>query len=637
MAIEFDCPHCRLHYRLKDELAGKTAACKGCRHKIVIPNPVRVPDDTPLPIPLDAEAAEAAALAALADDAAKTQEDAANRTIPVECQYCAHKWTEPIARAGKNTLCRNPECKQRIRIPEPKDEGQYDWRQTRTKGPSLAKQNQEKLEGVQDAAEVKQLSHETVKETLLEVEYEPRPLKQKVLFVLIGVGLLTSAVFGARYAMQSRTENKEDRLMQEAQGELARDVAADSYPKDELPLFTAVGHIAAGEHAVRHDTKEKLREALDQFAKAREVLRPGAAPARSAVCGELAVALLALGGTDAQVRDEVRIRWVPESGGKYRPNERVFTVFEELRTTLGLVQGADADFRAHLARRLTRELVARGLGAMALELLPLALFAPAELVEARALVALELYRADRNSSAARGAADELKGRPSDALAKAPSAQILFSALKTEKAPIFLSPPGPGGGAITEPVRFAYTGIAVLDGRPEDALRVAQRPSSSPDGQLRALTLCADWSADPGPALDAAFALLSASKDRKDVKLSPFSALRLVQIAAATGKYELAKQIALLIPDEGLRAWALGDAVRVRLLAAPKEKGEDAAVEVPDDSRKLRAGQAWGRMWIARQNTRISGNRAAEVKAVTAWPAPMVPFGKAGVALGLQDK
>jgi hypothetical protein len=71
MAIEFDCPHCRLHYRLKDELAGKAATCKSCRNKIVIPNPVTVP--------LDAEAAEAAALAALADDAAQVKEDAARR------------------------------------------------------------------------------------------------------------------------------------------------------------------------------------------------------------------------------------------------------------------------------------------------------------------------------------------------------------------------------------------------------------------------------------------------------------------------------------------------------------------------------------------------------------------------------
>jgi DNA-directed RNA polymerase subunit RPC12/RpoP len=145
MAIEFDCPHCGHHYRLKDELAGKAAACKNCRQKIVIPQPVTVPDDDPPPAPVDVEAAAVAALS----DAPKDEEDPSKKLIPVECNYCGEKWTEPLTRAGKNTLC--PECRQRVKIPEPKDET-YDWRQTRTKGPSLAKENNQKLEGVQDAS-----------------------------------------------------------------------------------------------------------------------------------------------------------------------------------------------------------------------------------------------------------------------------------------------------------------------------------------------------------------------------------------------------------------------------------------------------------------------------------------------------
>jgi hypothetical protein len=423
--------------------------------------------------------------------------------------------------------------------------------------------------------------------------------------------------------------------MQEAQEEFVKAAGADSYPKDELALFTAVQYIAAGEHAVRHNTKDKLREALDQFAKAREALRPGASPARNAVCGELAVSLLALGGGDDQVRDESRIRWVPDSGGKYRPNERVFTVFEELRTTLGLVQGAEPDFRAQLARRLSRELGKRGLGAMALEVIPPALFSTAEQPEAKAVVALELYHANRGSLTAKAAADELKGRPADAFKGAPSAQILFSALKPDKAPTVLGPPGPGG--VTDAVRYAYAGVYILDNKPDEALALAVRPGGPPDAQLRALALCADWSADPGPALDAALGVLSGSKDRKDVKVSPYWALRLAQVAAAAGRHEQARQIALTLADEGVRAWALGEAVRLRLAGAPKDKGEDGWVELPEDSRKVRAGQAWGRLWIARQNARRSGDRAAEVKAVNAWPSPLVPFGKAGVALGLQDK
>ena len=114
MAIEFNCPHCQHQYRLKDELAGKTATCKGCRQKITIPQPITIPDDAP---GLDAAAAEAAALAALADEPVKAEQDAASKIIEVECQFCNHKWTEPLTRAGKNTLCPNPECKHQVEAP----------------------------------------------------------------------------------------------------------------------------------------------------------------------------------------------------------------------------------------------------------------------------------------------------------------------------------------------------------------------------------------------------------------------------------------------------------------------------------------------------------------------------------------
>ena len=59
--------------------------------------------------------------------------------------------------------------------------------------------------------------------------------------------------------------------------------------------------------------------------------------------------------------------------------------------------------------------------------------------------------------------------------------------------------------------------------------------------------------------------------------------------------------------------------------------------VPDDVRKIRAGHALSRLWLARHNTRLSGDRAAETSAASKWTAPLSSFGKAGVALGLQDK
>lgn len=41
MAIEFKCPHCGMHYMLKDEFAGKQATCKNaeCKKAFLIPAP----------------------------------------------------------------------------------------------------------------------------------------------------------------------------------------------------------------------------------------------------------------------------------------------------------------------------------------------------------------------------------------------------------------------------------------------------------------------------------------------------------------------------------------------------------------------------------------------------------------------
>lgn len=54
MAIVFHCPICQHAYRVKDELAGKTATCKNCRQKIVISEP-NASDDTPPASPESAD------------------------------------------------------------------------------------------------------------------------------------------------------------------------------------------------------------------------------------------------------------------------------------------------------------------------------------------------------------------------------------------------------------------------------------------------------------------------------------------------------------------------------------------------------------------------------------------------------
>ncbi len=637
MAIEFNCPHCQHAYRLKDEFAGKSATCKTCRAKLTIPQPVVVAGGAPRLTAEEIAEAEAKALAALADEQAQVEKDAAAQFIPIECQHCNHKWTEPLAKAGKNALC--PECRQRVKIPEPKNDAPVPWNQERSKLPSMAKQNFEKLANVQDAADATFVSGKALTQAGADgIEYEPRPLKQKVTFALVIVGALLGTTLGVRSCYVGRVERGEDRLMVESQEEFAKSTGA--LPANDAPpetqLCSALLHIAGGEHAARHK-EPKIKEALEQFAKARDAIRK-APPSlsRNAVGGELAAAILILGGSEQQARDQVRIRWTPGTDLKTRPNERLYTVLDELRQSLELLRAAEFEFKNHLARRLARELTKQGQGLLAVEMIPLALFNEKEQDEAKAFIALEVLRTDKGSDLPRRVMGDLKGRGPELMKSVPtpaSAQTLFFAVDPEKAPRIISPPT--GESMLESSRFAYVGKALMENQPDAALQLAQR-RGPPEGQIRALALCADWSADPGPALDAAQAILSANKGRKEI--SAFSVLRLAQIAAEKNKPDLAKELANLIADDGMKAWARGAIVQARAGAGSKDKADESWVELPpaDKPKDVRAGHAWGLLWVARQNTRLSGDRSAELKIVNTWLAVGIPFGKAGIALGLQD-
>src|SRR3712207_3484203 len=99
MAIDFDCPHCGTHYRLKDEVGGKTATCKNPNCRKVIPIPKAQSNGKPAP-PADLDAFAAAAFL---DDPAQTK--TAEEMITVTCGGCDHTWQVEASKEGKNVLC----------------------------------------------------------------------------------------------------------------------------------------------------------------------------------------------------------------------------------------------------------------------------------------------------------------------------------------------------------------------------------------------------------------------------------------------------------------------------------------------------------------------------------------------------
>ena len=233
----------------------------------------------------------------------------------------------------------------------------------------------------------------------------------------------------------------------------------------EAGLSALMKNVAVG--TTRQNSEESLGKAREQFTKALNDLqqRPQTAT-RYQVIGELASTMIGFGGSDEQANARVRFAWQPGTqGGKFGMGQKTFTVLEELRKPLEQAAAqAEPDFKFLLARRLTRELTRKGQEAFAADLLPLALFAEPEKDEARAVVALEIYRVNKNSDVPRKVAEALKARiEAELKAKTrtinwnpypASAQILCDAVGIDFKPLSLPQ---GNAGVSDNIRFAFTG------------------------------------------------------------------------------------------------------------------------------------------------------------------------------------
>ncbi len=405
----------------------------------------------------------------------------------------------------------------------------------------------EKPADVQDAADVKYVKAESLQQAdATGIEYEPRPLKQKVMFVLIPLLLIGGIGYGGCYLSRRSSDRSEDRLMADAvtkSGEAFKEL-----PAAQLGLYAAMLKGAAAEYNLRLDDSKKLKEAHDRFVEARgEVGKAPPGPERNAVLAELALIAVAFGGTDEQVKDQVRYRWLPDINSQnVRPAECAQTVHAELNTTLNpLQQMADFDFKMILARRLTRELVKKGQADFAADYIPLFLFNDAEKDEARAAIALEIYKLDKGSGVPGRVANDLKGKGLKSTQYG-SAQTLIAVLGMEAIP---SVPAANP---SEALRLALVGKLLLEGSADEALKVAMRQGVA-EHQFKALALCAEWSA-PGPAVDAALEVISATRSNPNVRLSQSLILRLSQLAAGAGRdeqFEEARRMDLRRGAEGV--------------------------------------------------------------------------------------
>ncbi|MGL6075064.1 MAG: hypothetical protein ACRC8S_12970 [Fimbriiglobus sp.] len=645
MAIEMNCPKCSKSYRLKDELLGKKVTCANdkCRTAFVVgvkpgtgPSPtlgaMKATSKSPPPPAPDAEEV---ARKAFADEVDDTPTE--TRTIPMTCTECDHQWTEPWDKQGKNTVC--PACRVRQKVPVPVTKGgKTDWRVDNK--PAGAKR--ETLEGVASSTDAGYASGESLRQAGLgKPELEPLPLWKKVSVVAAPILLIGLVIFGVMSYSKSRTDNKADDAMKLALNDLPPD---DSIlPKTEILLFRALLRLQAGEYLARKEKKSKeLQEALDHFGKARQDLEGAAVSfGRDQVFQELAISVLALGGTQEEIDAQQRIRWQPQASGSRRVqvNEKIYDVQGELRQIFTAMRSPEKpvsrEAREQTLRRVSRELAKLGQPELIERLVP-TLFADDEQLEATSIAAYETFKATNDTSRASNSVGTIAGGAGAGRSTPTALLALASQLPEPPATLKVAPFIPGTGPIDDTQRAVYGQVLVLKGSYAEAIDLAKRPGRT-DSRLKLLALIAELAPEPAPAVTAASEILTSDGNKKELGTIPdYLLVRLASAAGRANQPAAIEQFVKAIPKDDHRAWARADGLRATLQAGPAKLVDEALAEIPTDAKDYRIGHGWARFWLARNNSAAGETKAAD--GYDRWgKGSFAPLGLAGQAQGQLDR
>ena len=206
MPVQFSCNACKKKFKAADKFAGKTIPCPNCKVSLVVPAlpavsipPEITPPQSSVKTKSQAEQ-DIEAMAALALEETKQEEDVVPQFIQFECTFCDEKISLPIDLGGKQAPC--PGCRRILKVPMPavvKSSGP-DWKKEPDKRPSGALRKEEpELEGTWNS------TMDTVsRDALLEAgaiveEYEPLTRAEKIKRAVTVLVVLVSGLLGFLY------------------------------------------------------------------------------------------------------------------------------------------------------------------------------------------------------------------------------------------------------------------------------------------------------------------------------------------------------------------------------------------------------------------------------------------------------
>ncbi len=582
MAIAFQCPKCQTSLKVRDDMAGKRVACKGCKGAINVPR---------LATPVhDHAAAEAAAMDALADAPAADATTDGDDTFQAECPNCLEAVTFPLKMAGKQAPC--PECRRVVRVPQPADDRKKDWRTTAK--PAAARVDTEHIEGAWGTAtHGGVVSRDALLEAAVIKSRKDRALTtgQKVTRWIIALSIPALAVVGFILWQRHQADKARDSLMDKALANV-RDNA------DLPPAARSATFRAAAEYALRRKPPDvdQARRYLEEAANYPPSEVPEEVLERSLVLGEVAVAACGLGG--AKSWDPADFTTLQRTFAAFGPNPlgREGAVLAVARGATKL--GPPAENRPD-GLRLANYAFGSG--------------DPADAVEARAAAALELLTV---GDAGRGQAEAIADQVAESAAQSARVVALLVALKRPIAAV----PTPGAGEPQPLARVGYAEGYARAGDVDAARKVAALPGRFEDRFAAAAAVAAAT----GTAEDAQTAVEVLEREIGERDLPEWPLVRLAYACAAAKEPGPGGSLAAFLlkwtqgtpRQQVVRAWAA--ALQMRAGHAELDAPSIAALP-PNSAGALLAYEA-----LARRDAPTN---------VDSWPDAAKPIGQAGAALG----
>jgi hypothetical protein len=312
MPVQFSCNACKKKFKAADKFAGKTIPCPSCKVPLIVPAlPAgSIPPEIASPqasVKTKSQAEQdIEAMAALALEETKQEEDVVPQFIQFECTFCDEKVSLPIDLGGKQAPC--PGCRRILKVPMPavvKKSGP-DWKKQPDKRPSGALRKEEpELEGTWNS------TMDTVsRDALLEAgaiveEYEPLTRAEKIKRAVMVLVVLVSGLLGFLYYNSYRGKVNEDAQIAKIELSIKSGDLANSSGEIKAVLLAGIASFRLSESpdVPASKIKKTLQSALASLDKASSLFE------KDFALLELSRSIVELGGGKDDVRDNKKLKW----------------------------------------------------------------------------------------------------------------------------------------------------------------------------------------------------------------------------------------------------------------------------------------------------------------------------------------